>query len=369
MPRLRAFLALLKKELLQLLKNPKTRLTIVAPPVIQLFLLGYAATMDLKEVSLGVLDHAQTQESRALIANFAGSSAFMLQAPLRSEADLAERMDTRAIKLALVIPETFSRDLAQHRSPELQVLADGRNAFSAGLALSYANEVIGRFTQEHFPGARPAIALQSRGWHNPTYSAQHFMIPALLAILALLTLTLLVALSFAREREAGTMDQLFLTPYSLFELLLAKGLATIAVGMIELLFCMVFVRYWFHIPYVSDYTLLWLLFFTFLIAAIGLGLAIAVHCANLQQAMVWTFLFAMPFVLLSGVATPVESMPEVLQSVTLINPVRWGIEALRRLFLEGATFRDLLPTYAMLIGIGIVSFAHALVTLHRQRTH
>lgn len=369
MPHLRAFLALLWKEMLQLMKNPKTRFTVIGPPILQLFLLGYAATMDLKEVPLGVLDHAQTQESRALVAAFAGSPTFTLRAPLRSEADLAQRMDTHAIEVALVIPETFSKDLAQQRPADLQVITDGRNSFSAGIALSYVNTIVNRFAQAHLPGASEALTIITRGWHNPNYSTQFSMIPSLLAILILLSLTILVALSFARERESGTMDQLFLTPYSTFALLAAKGLASVAVGLVELTFCMFFVRYWFQVPYASSYLLLWILFFTFLLAAVGMGLAISVHCANLQQAMVWSFLFAMPVVLLSGISTPVESMPALLQKTTLINPVYWGITALRRLFLEGATFTDVLPTYLILSTIGIGTFASACASLSWQRCH
>lgn len=152
MKRIRRFLALLKKELIQLLKNPKTRMTVFAPPVIQLFLLGYAATMDLKEVRFGVLDRAQTADSRNLTAEFTGSSTFRLRPPIRSEQDMRQRINECDIKLALVIPEEFSRELARKRAPEVQVIVDGRNSFSAGIAAGYANDAIARFNQKYFPG-------------------------------------------------------------------------------------------------------------------------------------------------------------------------------------------------------------------------
>ncbi len=367
MKRLHPFLALLKKELIQLLKNPKTRITVFLPPVLQLFLLGYAATMDLREVPIGILDRARSAESRELAAQFTGSPVFRPRPPLSSERDMAKRIGERDIKLALVIPEDFSRRLSGRDAPAVQVIVDGRNSFSAGIASGYANDVITSFNRRHFPGTAPQVNLLVRGWYNPNYSAQYFMIPALLAILTLLSLTLLVALSFAREREAGTMDQLLLTPFSPVELLAAKGVAAMFIGVIQMIFCMLFVRGWFHIPYVSSYWLLALLFATFLAAAAGIGLAVAVYCSTLQQAMIWTFLFAVPFAMLSGMATPIESMPEFVRQLMLVNPVRWSVAVLHRLFLEGASFRDILPTCLILGTIGVATFTFACVSFVRQR--
>ena len=369
MNRLTRFLALLKKEFIQLLKNPKTRLTVFLPPLLQMFLLGYAATMDLKDVPFSVLDHANTQESRELIASFAGNRVFHLHAPLQSELDMQRRISEQEIKLALVIPENFSRELANRRSPQVQVIVDGRNSSSAGIALGYVTNVIMAFNQTHFPETTHGIRITTRGWFNPNYEARWFMVPSLLAILILLALTLLVSLSFAKEREAGTMDQLLLTPYSSVELLAAKGLSAVLIGLCQLTFCMVLVLFWFQVPYVSSFWLLYLLFLTFLMASAGMGLAVSVFCANMQQAMIVTFLIAVPFAMLSGMATPVASMPDVIQTAMLVNPVRHSIEALHRLFLEGATFRDILPTYLILSGLGCSMFALACFSLAWQRRH
>ena len=369
MNRVRRFMALLKKELIQLLKNPKTRITIFAPPIIQLFLLGYAATMDLKEVPFAVLDHAQTTESRNLISKFAGNSVFRTHPPLRSEEDMKQRIAEHDIRLALVIPEEFSRELSRRHSAPVQIIVDGRNSFSAGIASGYASDTVAMFNQQYFPETTSRVKIWIRGWYNPNYSAQYFMIPSLLAILTLLAVTLLVALSFAREREEGTMDQLLLTPFSPIELLSAKGVASIWVGMAQLAFCMLFVRFWFKVPYMSEYWLLYLLFLTFLMAAVGIGLAVSVYCTNLQQAMIWTFIFAVPLAMLSGMATPIASMPDFIQHLMLLNPIRWSIAALHRLFLEGATFRDILPAYLILGGIGTATFVFACFSFVWQRKH
>ena len=152
------------------------------------------------------------------------------------------------------------------------------------------------------------------------------------------------------------MDQLLLTPYSPITILAAKGLSCFLIGMLQLFFCMMIIRFWFQIPYVSEYWLLILLFLLFLSAAVGMGLALSVFCANLQQALISVFLVAIPCAMLAGVATPIASMPDWIQILMAFNPVRWGAEALHRLFLEGAQFLDLLPIYLILGGTGIGCF-------------
>ena len=334
------FLSLLKKELLQLVKNPKTRATVFVPPLLQLFLLGYAATMDLKKVPFAVLDRANTSESREAVARFAASDVFDFKGTFADESALKRCMDGKRIKLAL----SFASD------GSTQIIADGRNTTSANTAIGYAQEILGGRVSAR------SSRLQIRGWFNPNYNARWFMVPCLLAILVLLALTLLVALSLAREREEGTLDQLRLTPFTPVQILAAKGLSGVIVGLCQLALCLVVVKFHFRIPYVSSWGLLLALFVCFLAAAVGMGLLASVYSRNLQQAMILTFLFAIPLAMLSGMATPVACMPDFLQKVVLLNPVRWAIDALQRLFLEGATFADVWPSYAILAGIGSLAF-------------
>lgn len=337
---MKRFLALLKKELLQLVKNPKTRATVFIPPLLQLFLLGYAATMDLTSVPFAVLDRTHTSETREAVTRLAASGVFDFAGTLADEAALKRCMDERRIRLALC----FAPDGAA------QVIADGRNTTSANTAIGYAQAIL-----RGQSGRAPTV----RGWFNPNYNARWFMVPCLLAILVLLALTLLVALSLAREREEGTLDQLRLTPFSPTQILLAKGLSGVVVGFCQCALCLVVVKFHFRIPYVSSAWLLPMLLACFLMAAVGLGLLVSVCSRNLQQAMIMTFLFAIPLAMLSGMATPVACMPDVLQKVVALNPVRWAIEALQRLFLEGANFADIAPACAILAAVGLGSFAIA----------
>ncbi len=359
--------ALFKKELVLLLKNPKSRFTLFLPPLIQLLVLGYAATMDRKVVDFGVLDHADSAESRALVAKFTGNGVFLLKRYLYSERDLADAISTRRVKAALVIPENFTASLNGKADPVVQLIVDGRNSSTAALIQGYAANVIELFNQSRLGGA-PSVIIQSRAWFNPNYSAQYFMVPALLATIALLDLMMLSAMSLAREREDGTIDQLLLTPYSPLELLLMKGASTMFVGLCQLTAGLLMALFWFQIPFMGSFTVLYTLFFAFLFASVGLGMLLSVVSKDLNQAMMATFLVAIPFATLSGMATPIESMPDILQKVTIINPVRYGVKSLQQIFLEGVGFAELTPTFLLLAAIGAGGFLSAMLLFRRSNS-
>ena len=364
---LRRFFALLKKEFIQLLKNPKTRITVIVPPILQLFIFGYAATMDLKDVRIGILDHSNSEESRAYINKFASNGIFILQPPLKSEKDLSDSIAEKKIKFGIVIPENFSTNLLLKRPVSVQVIADGRNSSSAGIGIGYINSITTEFNNEMNKSSSYEIEIIKRGWYNQNFNVRWFMIPSIIALISLMILSLLVALSFAKERESGTMDQLFVTPYTPIELLAAKGLSSVIIGLMQVSFCLLIIFFWFKIPYQSNFLLLPILLTSFISAAVGLGLAISVYCNNLQQAMIGIFSLVIPFSILSGMITPVSSMPTILAKIMYFNPVRWAIEALHKLFLEGAVFADILPACLIMSGIGIATFCFANYSLIKQR--
>lgn len=363
---LRRMRALLNKELIQLFRNPKTRWTLFVPPIVQLFVLGYAATMDLKEVRFAVFDHSRSEASRALVAKFTGNRIFRQQPPIRSEKEMAERISNRKLKLALVIPENFERAMTGRIAPEIQVIVDGRNSSSAGLAIGYAQSIVDAFNRDRVPSTT-AIQIRRRAWYNPNFEATYFMLPALLAVISLLDILMLATMSLAKEREEGTFDQLLLTPFSSGEILAGKALSTMFVGLCQLTTGVLVIRFWYQVPFMSSYFLLYALFFSFLFASIGIGLLNSVLSKNLQQGMLTVFTVAVPFATLSGMATPIESMPDFLQTVTLINPIRHGVAALQRIFLEGATFADTWETFVILWVIGIFMFIAAYLLFENQR--
>ena len=347
--------ALLIKELCQLLTNPKVRMTLFVPPLLQLFFLGYAATMDLKYVDCAILDYSHSPASRDLISRFAGSPTFHVHDPLVSEADMKERINMRTIQLAVVIPANFQQAEMGHAKATVQIIVDGRSANSAGMAMAYATNVVNNRALEK-AAIRNRIRIETRAWYNPNFNMQFFMIPSLLALIALIDLMLVSALSIVSEREAGTFDQLRMTPYSSLELLLAKGFSTLIAGVCQLTVGLLAALLWFQVPFNSSFALLAALLISFLGASIGLGLLISTLAENQRQSIMAMYLLCVPFAMLSGMGTPLESMPDVFQQAMIINPMRHGIAALTRIFLEGATFWELRYSFYLLWAIAAGSF-------------
>ena len=348
-------LALLKKELCQLMTNPKMRMTLFIPPLMQMLFLGYAATMDLKYVDCAFLDYSHSPASRELINSFSGSPTFHVHQPLESESDMKERIDTKAIQLAVVIPADFQKARTGRAKGCVQIIVDGRSANSAGMAMAYAVNVVNSFALEK-AAKQSRIRIETRAWYNPNFNMQFFMIPSLLAMIGLADILLVSAQCIVQEREAGTFDQLRMTPYSSLELLTAKGFSTFIAGVCQLAVGLMAALFWYQVPFNSSFGLLTALLASFLFASIGIGLCISTLAENLQQAFLGMYVILIPFSMLSGMGTPLESMPDFFQQITIINPLRHGIAALTRIFLEGATFWELRYSFYLLWGIAAGSF-------------
>lgn len=357
---------ILKKELIQLIKNPKMRVTLLVPPLMQLIMLGYAATLELKRVDLGILDHSRSAASRELTARFAASPTFHLHAPLANEKDLGDKIDRRTIKAALVIPQNFERTLQNRRTPEIQIIVDGRSASSGGLASAYIQNIISDFFLKDNNSGKQ-LEIRSRAWYNPNYDAKLFMVPAVLAMIALIDMILLNALSMSKEREEGTFDQLRLTPVATWEILTAKGFASVFVGSLQLAMGLIVVRFWFGVPLMSSFALLAGLLISFLLASMGIGLLVSVLSKNLQQSILGAFVIIIPFAMLSGLSTPAESMPDLFRQLSLVNPLRHGVAALPQIFLEGTNFQELRFSFYFLWSIAAVCFGLACLIFQHQR--
>ncbi len=359
-------LILLKKELIQLIKNPKMRITLFVPPIMQLLVLGYAATLELKRVDLGILDFSRSASSRELIAQFSGSKTFNVHVPLESEKELSRQIAERRIQVAIVIPDSFVRDINGKKKPEVQVIVDGRGANSAGLATAYVQNIVSRYGVSAIMKEQ-RVEITSRAWFNPNYQARFYMAPAVLAMIALIDVMMINALALSKEREEGTFDQLRLTPVSSLQILVAKGLSSVVIGSIQLAVGLLVIRYWFLVPMRSSLLLIAGLLLSFLFAAMGLGLLISVMSQNLQQAILGTFGIILPFTMLSGLSTPVESMPDFFQTITIVNPLRHGVAGIPQCFLEGASFYDLRFSFFFLWSIAVGSFLFAWGIFQRQR--
>jgi ABC-2 type transport system permease protein len=355
-------IALTRKELLAILKDPRTRLSIFLPPILQCLIYGYVATYDLNDVAYAVLDKDRSAASRELLAGLDGSGIFRRVADLSRPDDIRRMIEDGKALLIIQIEQDFSRRLMSGQRADVQVIADGRNSNTAGIATSYVNTIIDQFNAdwraEHNQGD-PPVRLNNRAWYNPNLETRWHMIPALLGMLTLLETVLLTGLSVAREREQGTFDQLLVTPFRPAEIMLGKAVPPMLVGIVQATLVLLVAQLWFRIPFAGSFVTLYLALTLFLLAASGIGLLLSSVAATMQQAMLYSFLLIMPFALLSGFTTPISSMPEFLQYFTWINPLRYAIEMAHRVYLEGAGLHLLWPQLWPLALIAAVTLSSA----------
>lgn len=329
---------LCRKELLTILKDPATRAILIAPALLQSLVFGYGATYDLNDVPYALLDQSRNGASSELIAHLDSTGVFHRVATLRSQADIREVIDTEQALLVVQIPADFEQRLGAGQTAAIQLILDARNSNTAGSAAGYVGAVVERYNAElrARAGAPPAaLTVESRAWFNPNLETRWNLLPGMIAALSMLQTLLLTALSVAREREQGTFDQLLVTPMSPLEIMIGKALPPILVGLVQSSLILLVALFWFHIPMAGSLLTLYtgLIFFT--VASVGIGLSISAVSANMQQAMLYAFVLLMPLMLLSGLTTPVRNMPHLLQVATLVNPLRFAIDLVQRVYLEG----------------------------------
>lgn len=339
-------LALIHKELLAILKDPRSRVSLFLPPIIQCLIFGYAATYDLSNVPYAVLDQDRSAASHELLAALDGSGVFLRVAQLHRAADVKSLIDERRALLVIQIGQDFERRLMAGRPAQVQVIADGRNSNTAGTALSYVGAIVDSFNADwasgHGQSASP-VRVTTRAWYNANLETRWYMIPALVGTLSMLQTLLLTAMSVAREREEGTFDQLLVTPFRPAEIIVGKALPSVLIGMIQATLILLVAQLWFRIPFAGSYLTLYAGLAVFLLAAVGIGLMLSAVVATMQQAMLYAFVVMMPCALLSGLTTPISNMPEIFQYITLVNPLRYAIDIAHRVYLEGAGLDRLIP--------------------------
>jgi ABC-2 type transport system permease protein len=364
-------LALTRKELLAVLKDPRSRNSLLIPPMVQALVFGYAATYDLNHVPYAALDQDHSAASRQLLAGLDGSGIFERVANVQRASDIKSLIDARRALLIVQIDQQFERHLLSGQSADVQLIADGRNSNTAGTAIGYVTSVVEQFnlnwSRDH-GAAPPPVRLVARAWYNPNLETRWFMIPGMIGTLTLLQTMMLTAMSVAREREQGTFDQLLVTPYRPFEIMAGKALPSILVGTIQAGGVLLVAQLWFRIPFAGSYLTLCAGLLLFLLAAVGIGLLISAVAATMQQALLYSMLLIMPFSLLSGLTTPISSMPLALQYLTAINPLRYAIDITRRVYLEGTGLDLLISDLWPLAVLGTLTlWAAAWMFSHRMQ--
>ncbi len=356
MDTLHRILILCRKELLAILKDPRSRIVLIGPIIMQSLIFGYAATYDLNSAPYALLDLDRSAASATLVAKLEGSGVFRRVASLASPGQIASVISRKKALLVVQINQDFERQLAAGAPAVLQVIVDGRNSNTAGIAYRYVAAMAEAFNAQwrasHGGGETP-LTVESRAWYNPDLETRWQMVPGLIAVLSMLQTLILTALSVAREREQGTFDQLLVTPLRSGEIMVGKAVPSILVGLVQSTLVLLLALFWFRIPFAGSLLTLYAGLLVYMIASVGIGLAISALSANMQQAMLYTFVLLMPLMLLSGLATPIASMPEAMQYLTLIDPVRYGVELVRRVYLEGVglawLLNDLWPLALMAV--------------------
>jgi len=353
-------LALTRKELLAVLKDPRGRITLFVPPMIQCLVFGYAATFDLNHIAYAVLDQDRSQASHELLASLDGSGVFERVANLDRAADARSMIDERRALLYVQIGADFQRRLLSGQSSALQVIVDGRNSNTAATALGYVSTIVDTFNTTwratHGQAGGP-VRVSTRAWYNANLETRWHIVPSMTATLTLIELMLLTAMSVAREREQGTLDQLLVTPIRPAEIMVGKALPSVLIGLVQATVILLVAQLWFHIPFAGSFVTLYCSLALFLLAAVGAGLVISLIATNLQQALLFSFLLVMPFVLLSGLFTPLSSMPTVLQILDAVNPLRYAIDVAQRVYLEGVGLTRLLPDLLPLAAVAALTLS------------
>ncbi|VAX13289.1 ABC-type efflux pump permease component YbhR [hydrothermal vent metagenome] len=353
-------IALAMKEFLALLRDKRSRIVIILPPVVQLLMFSFAATYDLNNIPIAVYNQDPGSVSRQFIDRLEGSPNFHIIKTIRHEVEIAPLIDNRNVLLVMNIGPRFSADMHRGKSTKMQLILDGRNSNTAMIAMNYIRTILLDFNSEWMKQqgqAGPKTVLEMRNRYNENLQSRWFIVPGIVCLLTLVVTLLVTALSVAREREAGTFDQLLVTPMRPVEILIGKAIPGITVGFLESTIIIILTVVFFKIPLRGDIGALYLGIVLFLFSATGVGLMISSISVTQQQAILGAFLFMVPAVILSGFSTPIANMPDVVQWLTYIDPLRYFLIIVRGVFLEGDSYALLFHQYWPMLIISIVSLA------------
>ena len=363
---MRSALAVYRKELRQIRRDRRTLMTIVFVPAFFLLLYGYALNWDIKHIALAVQDRDGTPESRALISAFVNSGYFDRTADTFNPEDLDRLLDLNDARAALIIPEGFSRDLINHRTPQVQFIINGDNANTATTVMGYAGNIVRSAGASFASGGRtaaPPLSVEPRIWYNPELRSTLFLVPGLIAYILMITAVISTALSIVREKESGTMEQVRMAPIDTFSFVVGKSIPYFLISLTSAALIIFAAMLLFGLPMRGNWLALLFALSLFISGALGTGLLISTAAENqqvaFQAAMLTSFL---PTLMLSGFIFPISSMPRALQLVTLIVPARYFLIALRGIVLKGTALTLLWPQM-----IALTLYALAMLTLASVR--
>lgn len=357
---------MIKKEFIQVLQDRRTRGVIFGTPLIQLIVFGYAVTTDVRNITLGVQDRDGTLMSRELVARFVRSGYFILAETVLDDSHAKRLLDMGNVQAVLTIPEGFQGQIHSGRTAKVQIIVDGSDSNTASVALQYTQRIITALSSEialervirgkgttRIPGQ---VNLQTRAWFNENLESRNFFVPGVIATIVTIVTLMLTSMAVVREREAGTMEQLIVTPITPWEFILGKTIPFALISMVDVILVTTVGVVWFKVPVRGDLLLLLACTAIYLLTALGVGLLISTISRTQQQAMMTTFFFFMPAIMLSGLMFPIGNMPEVVQWITYLNPMRYYLVVIRGIFLKGVGIDVLWPQMVALGLLGVGTF-------------
>jgi len=368
---------MLIKEFIQVFRDKRTRLVLFVPPMIQMLVFGYAATYEIRNVSIAILDLDNTVASRELISRFTSSPYFRVTAWLANDKELTHAIDEGDATLAIQIHAGFAEKLGKGQTAPIQVVLDGTNSNTALIALGYVNQIADRFGRERLEGrlARvqpfiaeqlPRIELEKRPWYNVDLRSRWFFVPGVIGNITTIIVISLVSFAVVREREIGTLEQVMVTPIRRFEFILGKTVPFFLIGLLEMTLIATVGTLWFQVPFRGSIWVLLLGTSLFLLSTLGTGLLISTVSSTQQQAMVSTFFFLMPAMTFSGFGYPIKAMPIWMQYLTYLDPLRYFMELLRGVYLKGVGVEVLWPQMAAMAGFGVLLLLLSVLRFHKS---
>ncbi|MBI2618955.1 MAG: ABC transporter permease [Ignavibacteriales bacterium] len=366
---------LMVKEFLQIRQDRRMLPLILLAPIIQVILLGYAATVDVNNIPMVVYDADRSVESRAYLERFTNSGYFTIVGFVDRPSEMDKYLDeTRAI-LAMNIPARFGRNVGSGRSVAVQLLADGADANTASISLNYAAQITAGYAQSliadqlvRIQGVSiPRVTSVSRVWFNPDLRSANYMIPGVVALILMIITTTFSSAAIVREKEAGTIEQILVTPIKPHQFILGKLLPFILIGFLDVVLVLGVAIIWFDIPLKGSVPLLFGLCGLFILTTLGLGLFVSTISRTQQQAMMTAqFFIFFPFLFLSGFTFPIENMPPIIQALTYGIPLRYFITIVRGLFLKGVGLETLWPQALALLGFGVIILSLAVARFQKR---
>lgn len=342
--------ALIKKEFFSVWRDRKSRSVIFLPPILQLFIFSHAATLDITNIKIGVLNNDNTEISREFIRQIQTSRYFKKIYYFKNTQELKNSLDEEKVKIAVFLNNDFSKKYKASNNPEVFIITDGRYTNASQIMAGYINEIAANFTTMGNTGNLAPIKFEVRNRFNSNLSYHWFIISCLMGILPMTTVVLLSSLALARERENGTFDELIVVPLKTREIIIGKVAIPLFFGIIDGIIILILSIVFFNLPFTGSFLLYIAALSVFLVSVVGVGLFISSNCKTQQQAMLFVFVFMFPAIMLSGYTSPIENIsPKFLQHLTVINPLRFFL-----VISKGVILKDMNLYYVFLNLIPLV---------------